>query len=257
MIVDGYNFKQSASYTTYGDSISINFTNGVKRNYFFSVQSDSTIQFAGMAYSRTSKDYFSSTQSYELLGWPSGQEFSPQINSTTIHLIKDGDSTKVILNDATTGLNDIPYFLNWWHGQQPLINLYVGQGIELKDLLVAYCWIKYSGYRKIELVTSNISFEKFYSIYDYVDVDDSVFMEFIVDNSLPPPPPQPESNDKTIDVFINSISDFILRQPCDSVTYRYNFSCELGIKEYLELTEKLNNSEKKKLKRLSIPHKRK
>lgn len=257
LIVDTYNFKQSAVYNIFGDSISITFTNGLKKKYFLSVLSDSTIKFADMVYSRIFQDDFSSIQSYELLGWLSDHEFCPKTNSITIHLIKDGDSTMVILNDVTTGLKDLPYFLSWGHGEQPKISLYLGQGIKLIDLLEAYCWIKYTGYRKIELVTSNASFENFYSVHDFVDVDDSTFMQFLYENSLPPPPPQPKLDNEVIDQFIYSESDSIIHQQSDTATYRYNFSSELDIKSYLEMTENLNNSEKRKLKRLMIPNNRK
>lgn len=254
-IVDGYNFKQTSIFSNLNDSISITFASGIRKNYYFKVLSDSTIKFADQEFVQASIDYFTKSQSYELFGWKSTQEFRPQINSPVIHLIKDSDSTKVILNDITTDLKHLPDFLIWRHGQQPTIYLYVGKGIELKDVLDAYCWIKYSGYRKVELVTSNVSFEKFYSIEDYVDVDDSTFMKFLNQNSLPSPPPAPESDKKIYDVLINSKSNITFGKQLDSVTYRYNFSSQLDIKEYLELIEKLNNSEKKILKRLTTLYK--
>jgi hypothetical protein len=169
-------------------------------------------------------------------------------------LIKAGDSTKVILNDATTDLFFLPEFLRWEPGQKPKIYLYLGEGIELIDLLDAYCWIKYSGYRKVELVTSNLSFEKFYSIKDYLDVADEMFLKFREENLLPPLQTLPELNKNLTDVFINSEGDFTFEQLSDTTSYRYNFSCQLDIKKYLELTEKLNNSESKIIKRLTTPY---
>lgn len=255
LVVDGYNFKQISNYSVFGDSITITFANGVSENYSFFTLNDSTINFADREYFRTSKEYFSKTQSYELLGWQSEKIFKPKTNSTRIHLIKDNNSTKVILNDITTDLKYLPEFLSWGHGQKPTIYLYLGKGIDLIDLLDAYCWFKYSGYLKVELVTSNISFEKFYSLQDYVNVDDSAFLKFLDKNSLPPPPPLPESNDEIIDVFIDTVAAFNYEEQSDTGKYRYNFSTQLDINQYLELTEKLNKKENKKLKRLTTLYK--
>lgn len=256
ILVDGYNFKQTSIFKTEGDSISISFENGLNKSYPLVVLSDSSIKFGDKKYFRTSKEYFSKTQSYKLLGWRSSNKFIPQINSTTIHLIKDeNDSTKVILNDITTTLKDLPMFLRVGHGQRPRIYLYLGKGVELIDLSDAYCWIKYSGYRKVELITDNVSFERFYSLKDYVDVDDSTFMKFQEKNSLPPLPPLPESNHEIINVFINTASDLNFEEQKDTVLHRYNFSSQLNINQYLELTEKLNEKKNKKLKRLTTLYK--
>jgi hypothetical protein len=110
-MVDGNNFKQTSIFTDLNDSISITFESGIRKNYYFTVLSDSTIQFADQEFVQASIDYFTKSQSYELFGWKSTQEFRPQINSSVIHLIKDSDSTKVILNDITTDLKHLPDFL--------------------------------------------------------------------------------------------------------------------------------------------------
>jgi len=250
--VNGYNFKQTSIFKIEGDSISISFKNGIKKRYSLEILSDSSLRFEDRNYFRTSKGYFSKTQSYELLGWSSKNKFNPHENSTTIHLIKDeNDSTKVILNGITSNLKELPMFLRGGHGQKPKIYLFLGKGIELKDLSDAYCWIKYSGYRKAELVTGNVSFERFYSLRDYVDVDESTFIKFREKNSLPPPPPFSESKHEIKDVFVNAMADLNFEEQTDSVKYRYNFSTQLDIIQYFELTQKLNDNKNKKLKRLT------
>ena len=260
LMVDAYNFKQTSRYSVFGDSIYMNFENGVKASYSFSSLNDSTIEFAGRIYSRTSEYYFSETQPYELLGWTSNHEYNPLGNTIIVHLIKVGESTNVILNDVTTDLEYLPEFLMWEndeyvaHSQKPKICLYIGKGIKLMDLVDVYCWIKYSGYQKVELVTSNLFFEKFYSIQDQVDVEDKVFLKFQEDNRLPLLPPQIEYNNDVIDVFISSKTDFTFDEHIDTITYRYNFSTQLDINRYLEFTKRLNQTEKKKPKRLTAPY---
>jgi len=70
-------------------------------------------------------------------------------------------------------------------------------------------------------------------------------MKFQNENSLPPLPTLPKSDDKIIDVLIDSKSDFTFEQQSDTTSYRYNFSSQLDIRKYLELTEKLNNNAQK------------
>ncbi len=248
-LVDGYNFKQSFLFVETGKSITIASKHRIKKSYSFEILSDNRILFADRQYLRTKKHYFTKSPSYDLLGWITDQTFHPKINSNTIHLIKDGNTTKVTLNDVTTNLKNLPKFLRWGHGQLPTIYLYIGKGIELKDLLNAYCWIKYSGYSKVELVTSNISFEQFYSLQDYTDIDDSLFTEFLTKNSLPPLPSQPKSDEKIYDIVVCSKKDFHVKPKSDTLTSRYNFPMQLDLKTYLTLTEKINKSEHKTLKR--------
>jgi len=248
IIVDGYNFKQTSIFRKTNDSIYIIFKNGFEKKYSFSIKSDSTIQFADREFFRTSKDYFSTTQSSELLGWKSTEVFRPEINSSNFQLIKDGALTKVILNDMTANLNVLPEFLSWGHGFPTIIYLYIGKGFEFGDLIETYCWIKYRGFKKVKLVTSNTSFEEFSSIKDNVDIDDSIFSKFLASNNLPPLPPYPKSSEdlKNIrDVYVNSGSELDLQLFSDTLIYRFNISDQLNIVEYLQLTEHLNGSEKK------------
>ena len=70
-------------------------------------------------------------------------------------------------------------------------------------------------------------------------------------NSLPPPPPFSESKHEIKDVFVNAMADLNFEEQTDSVKYRYNFSTQLDIIQYFELTQKLNDNKNKKLKRLT------
>ena len=253
-IVDGYNFKQKMVFRQIGDSISIVFNNDCTKKYSFKILSDSTIQFAGKKFFRTSEEYFSKTQGYQLLGWNSTQEFIPNSNSPIVHLIKNGDSTQVILNDMTADLRSLCEFSIRPHGEPPALYLYIGKGIGLKDLIDAYCWIKYSGYDKVELVTSNVSFEKFSSMEDFAEVGDSTFSTFIEKNNLPPSPPIPNKvndSEEIKDIYVHSGSELDFSHQSDTITYRYNFSIELDIFEYLEISEKINNPKVRSVKRFT------
>lgn len=253
-IVDGQNFKQIVLFRQIDDSISMLFANGCTKKYSFEILSDSTIQFAGKKFFRTSEEYFSKTQAYQLLGWNSTQEFIPNSNSPIVHLIKNGDSTQVILNDISADLRSLREFSIWPHGEPPALYLYIGKGIGFKDLIDAFCWIKYSGYDKVELVTSNVSFEEFCSMEDFVEVGDSAFSTFIEKNNLPPSPPIPnKANDseEIEDIYVQSGSELDFSHQSDTIVYRYNFSTELDILEYLELSEKINNRKVRSVKRFT------
>lgn len=251
-IIDGYNFKQKMVFRQIGDSISIVFANGYTKKYLFEILSDSTLHFAGKKFFRTSEEYFSKTQNYQLLGWKSQNEFIPNTNSTVVHLIRNGDLTQVILNDITSNLKDLRDFLVWYGEEPPSLYLYIGKGIELKDLVDAYCWIKYGRYETVELITSNTSFVKFSSIQDFVEVGDSAFDAFIENNELPPLPSIPhETNysEEIREIYVNSGNDLNFSHQSDSGIYRYNFSTELDILKYLELSEKINNRKVRRIKR--------
>ncbi len=248
--VDEHNFKQTSKYKINNDSIYITSKNGAKEKYSFSIISDSIISFSNKEFFRVSKDFFPETQSYELLNWKSGEKFKRVSNSTVVHLIKQKSVAKVILNDKISNLNKLPEFLTWSHNKKPTVYLYIGKGIELKDLTDVYCWMKYCGYRKVELVIANNSIESFLSIKDAINIDDVLFSTFIKAKKLPPLPLRPRVVDKSknIDVIcINSKNE--LKHLNNSKIYRYNISNQLDINSYLELIQQLQKE--KKIKRLT------
>lgn len=227
IIQSSHYFKQVAIYKKKNDTIYLTFENGVVRKYPFSILSDSIIAFAKMKFIRTDKDNLSKAEPYELIGYQSKSRFTPHSNSAIIHLIKYNFEPRVILNDMITDLSSIPEFLNYGRYGKPKLYLYLGKGIEIKDLIKTYCWILLCEIYKVELITYNESFEDFHTVKDYLYVEDSLFMNFIKVNKIP---------HSGLLHTLNTDSEYVK----EKIKYFQSESNHSSMIEYLKFTEQLN-----------------
>ena len=231
IIVDNYIFKQVAVYKEKNDTIFLTFKNGIVKGYPFSIISDSILEFDKMKFIRTNEDNLSKSQPYELIGYQSKSRFIPHSNSAIIHLIKDKSKVKVILNDRITDLSSIREFLYSGLKDNPKLYIYLGEGIEITDLIETYCWFKVCEINEVELITYNESFEHFHCVKDYTYVDDSLFMNFIKDNKIPP--------SRFLNAF-NTESEY----NTEKIKYFKKESNQSSMIEYLKFTEQLYFREK-------------
>ncbi|MEM6298586.1 MAG: hypothetical protein AAF740_07860 [Bacteroidota bacterium] len=102
------------------------------------------------------------------------------------------------------------------------IHLYLGEGVSAKDLIDTYCWLKIYNYQTIELVTSSGPFDEFYSVKDYINLDEAMFDRFYEETRLPPTPQKETEPDEITDIYVDTGRD--LRTILDSTTYRLNIS---------------------------------
>lgn len=254
-IFDDYNFKQVARFETTNDSLSITFENNIKANYSFSSLSDSTILISGIKFLKTKEADLTQHQPYTLLGYTSKNKFKPDINSSFINLIKDKDSARVILNSTISNLDELPKYLSHSHGTSQAISVYLGKGIELKDLIEMYCWLKFSGSTHVTLITANKGFEEFNSVQDYVSsIDQQLFLDFIHQYQLPPPLPHPALNNDTMvakNLYIKNGTDLKQMESIENQVY-YNvlISNQVSMADYLKLREKINqiNAHEKRIR---------
>jgi hypothetical protein len=227
IIQSSHYFKQVANYKKKNDTIYLIFKNGIEKKYPVSIISDSIIEFAKMKFIRTNEDNLSKTEPYELTGYQSKSRFIPHSNSTIIHLIKNNSEAKVILNDKISDLSSIPEFLNYGRYSKPKLYLYLGREIEINDLLKTYCWILLCEIYKVVLITHSESFEDFYTVKDYLYVEDSLFMNFIKENKIP---------QSGLLHTLNTDSEYVR----EKIKYFQNESNHSSMIDYLKFTEHLN-----------------
>ncbi len=189
-MIDGYNFQHKTKYRIENDSMELVFSNGDVLELNIEIYTDSTICFSDANFFKIPLGFESILHPYDLLGYKTGKTISDTSYDYVIHLIKFKSKPQVILNDITTNLDDIPDFLNSGHAPNQL-NLYLGYGIELNDLLEAYKWIRIAGIKVVVLVTGNESFYRFYIVNDYISLDDSLFNSFLNEEDFPSFPLSP------------------------------------------------------------------
>ncbi|UZR97216.1 hypothetical protein [Chondrinema litorale] len=252
-VLDRFNFSQTSIFKIANDSIYLTCEKGIKVQYPFIIESDSIILFAGNKFIKSPSENALLIQPYQLIGWKSTKKLSTINNSNIIHLIKDGGKTKVILNDLTTELDDLHEYLIDNHSSNQITYIYIGKGVNFNDLIETYCWLKYSGFKKVELITDNHSFDEFYSIIDNVNIDETIFMRFLHENKLSNLPPKQLGvieYKRTKDVYIIGSIDFHkIDLLIDSTQYFIHISEQLTITNYFELIDKLNSKAKNNLKR--------
>lgn len=159
-------------------------------------------------------------------------------------MIKENGLAKVILNGQISALEDLPKFFGPSEHRFNKITIYVTQNIQLKDLIEVYCWINHFGYTKVELITANQSFEKFYSIDDSIHLNDSIIYEFErnTKNLLPPLIPKQKIDlHKVKDIYVNSVKELKHLKISDSIFYQINISNQIDMMEYLKLIDFINN----------------
>uniref|UniRef100_UPI0040497CF4 hypothetical protein n=1 Tax=Flavobacterium sp. TaxID=239 RepID=UPI0040497CF4 len=248
-IANSHIFKQTASYRKTQECIYIKFENEVEAKYPYAIESYSVIFFSSRRFLRISGDFFTKSNQYNLIGYKSTKEFIPEGNLVVLHLIKENGLAKVILNDQISALEDLPKFFDASEHRFEKIIIYVAQNIQLKDLIEVYCWINHFGYTKVELITANQTFEKFYSIDDSINLNDSIIAEFERNTkNLPPLPKQKIDLNIVKDIYVNSIKELKQLKISDSILYRINISNQIDIMEYLELIEFINNKNNSNLK---------
>ncbi len=227
-MIDGNNFKHQVKYQIIDDSIEMIFSNGSIRKIDFNVYSDSIISLGVGKFNKIHDDFLSSVQPYNLIDYKTNEILTDNEYLNVIHLVKNKGRVQVILNDVITNLENIPDFLESSHSSPPPLLLYLGKGIEFKDLIEAYMWIKVSWTHFVFLVTGNDSFDKFYIIKDYISIDDSLMNSFLMKENIPPFPP-------------SSVENIELKSHIIEISNQANFEKLLNINDSTESLIKIGN----------------
>jgi len=242
ILIDGNNFKHHIRYQIIDDSIEMFFSSESIRKLQFSFHSDSIISIGTSKFHKFPNDFRDNVKPYELIDYKTDEVLIDSSNSSIIHLVKIDGEVKVILNDISTDLENIPEFLETSHGTPPPLILYLGKGLEFNDLVEAYLRIELSITHKVTLVTGNDCFDEFYIVKDYLSVHDSLMEDFLNKENIPPSPPLPVDNkekERRIIVFKNRADFDKILNTNDSTKYLVQVDSHIDLLDYLELTEKL------------------
>ncbi len=242
ILTDGNNFRYQIRYQIIDDSIVMFFTNECIRKLEFNFHSDSIIYIGTGKFYEFPNDFQSVVKPYELIDYKTDEILIDSSYSSIIHLVKIGGQVKVILNDITTDLENIPDFLETSHGTLSPLILYLGKGLEFSDLVEAYSWIELSNIHKVTLVTGNECFDKFYIVKDFISIDNSLIEEFFKKENIPPLPPPPVDStgiERQV-IGIRNQTDFgKLLNIKDSTKYLILVDSQLDLLEYLEILGKI------------------
>lgn len=251
ILIDDHHFKHQIRYQIIDDSIEMIFSNDNIRKLKFSFCSDSKISIGNCKFYKFPNDFENNVKPYEMIGYKTDEILIQRSFSNIIHLVKIDGQVKVILNDMTTDLEKIPDFLETNHGTPLPLILYLGKGLEFKDLVKAYLWIKLSNTHKVTLVTGNESFDKFYVLKDFIQIKDSLLENFYNRENikhLSTYPIDNQNKDRTI-IEINNKTDIEkLINLNDSTKYLIQVGNKLELIGYLELITKIRG--KKNFKKI-------
>ncbi|TCI94892.1 hypothetical protein [Tenacibaculum sp. M341] len=161
---------------------------------------------------------------------------------------------KVILNDKITDTEQIPYFLasacNDGENSKSIIDVFVGKNVSLSDLKEIYIFFYTSNYKSVRLVTNyNFETRSFYFTNENITL-------FLDDISMFPPPPPHHGNlyrkyfikkFNPVTIEISSANDFDkLSKIVSDRVYLISIDVNLPMKDYLHLTQVINNIRKNK-----------
>lgn len=104
-----------------------------------------------------------------------------------------------------------------------------------------YLWIKLIGINTVTLVTRNESYERFYSMKDNINIDESLINEFSLKNNFPRSYPLPKGKKRKIVKINNQTELEELLYGNDSIQYLFKISDKIDLIKYLKLTEKIKD----------------
>jgi len=250
ILIDENNFKNQMLYQIKGDSIEMSFSNGSIKKMNFSIYSDSIIFLGTGKFCRIPNDFINIVKPYDLIEYKTNEILIDNSYSSVIHLVKNGGQVQVILNNVTTDLEKIPAFLVTSHGPPKSLILYLGKGLEFKDLVEVYMWIKVALTKRVTLVTGNEEFDIFYIVKDYISIDDSLMAVFLKEKNIPPLPPSSINitEIKRNIIKIDNQADFEKLTINDSTEYLIQVDNKFDLFGYLELIGKIKG--KKNIKKV-------
>ncbi len=257
VIINNFGMPHFGKYLLKYDSIFMKIDNaslGLNINY---KKQDSTLNINGENYWKRYNTLQKKQKKIHLINLKSKNEIHiDSLNGSILKAIKNNKGElKVILNDKTTNINEIPNFMiRCTDGKNYYLkpNIIIGSGINLTDLKKIYIELFNVNYTIIRLLTyENFQSQSFY----YYNKKIAFFRDEI---SINIPPSEFDLYKKEfIQKFnpkllsIKSKSDFKkLKEIIPNTRYLISIDINLPIKDYLHLTQELNSI--KKVKKVKI-----
>lgn len=222
---------------------------------------DTLVIFDSLAYYRNIGITFSNFDEYKLIGISTDKFLSKENDLFhLIHFYKSDNEIKIRCADKNASFEDIHLFLEGSHSK-PKVLLFIGQGVNLKDLQRIYYRLASAGPLEIWLGTKKEGFLDTHIFKDKIEIwwDD---LEFHLQNlKIPQPPPPPPPNEFTskeeylknggYNVEILDKNDLTkIEKLLPNGKYVISIDSNISIEDYFELKQKLN--EKRKLNKQII-----
>ena len=240
-----YEVKNRSIHIEHGDSTII-------KNFKFSSK-DSTLVIADKRYLYY-PDYYPLEDDirYQLIGLESPLKTTAKElhrYETGFHLISTNGTVKLKLNDRLRSFDDIPAFVMNTSPHFDLLGnvIYIGQGIQLKDVISAYYQLASINQLKVVLVTNFDLATGFYNIqFDRIDIWNEQLHTYFLPEHLEVP--HFDINNRNhflkkhdpIIVEINSKKEFSKLEPINpNRSYLISISNDLDLIDYLALKQKI------------------
>lgn len=241
ILVDGNNFRHKIKHKINWNSIEMSFQNGNIKKARFKIYSDSIISFDSKKFHKTPDNHIQ-LKPYKLIDYKTNELLTDNNYYPIIHLIKNENLLKVVLNDRVADLEKIPHFFMGCNtGPQPPLIIYIGEGVNFNDLIEAYLWIKVSGVNSVILVTKNDTYDKFYALKDVITIDSSLMNNFLTEKNIPLAPPiTKQVITKTFEINTKTNLE---KLPSYNETEKISFKVTntLDLITYLKLIEKMKD----------------
>jgi hypothetical protein len=252
-------FKEVGSYQVENGEIRIQLNRDDLRmeTKIQNLENDTLLIFDSLTYHRNREITNSNFEEYELIGIPTNRFLSTE--RKLFHLIhfyksKD-DEVRIRLGDKLTNYDDVPLFLAGGHSQ-PQVLIFVGEGINLKDLKNLYYRLISSGQSQVWLGTKKEGLTDTHIFKDKIEIWWEDLENHLAKLTKPQPPPPPPPIDFTSkenylikigeEVKILNRDDFQkIEELENNKRYVVSISTDLIIEDYLELKKMV--AEKKKI----------
>jgi len=233
---------------------------------------DSLTLFDSIGYYRDDRSMHANLEPFELIGISSDQllsEIQDKYLFYIIHLHQSADQrVKLRLGDKIAKFEDLLLYLNFGSPFNPKSNrrikgplLYLGKGVQLKDLKEMYYYLAREQHNRIWIATKKEGIADYHLIHDkiYVWRDDIYLNNKYLSTSefpsppLPPPPPVEFTSKADFlskgnqEIKINTKADFTkLNEMQLDKKYTVTINQDLPIEDYFELKSRVRALWKKK-----------
>lgn len=222
---------------------------------------DTLLVFDSLMYHRNRAIPNSKFEEYKLIGIPTNRLLSKEKDLFhIIHFYKSNEEIQIRCGDTKTTFEDLPLFLEGGHFK-PKVLIFIGEGINLKDLKRIYFRLASIHQLRIWLGTKREGISDTHIINDKIeiwwdDLENHLANSKIRQPSLPPPPMEFTSKENYLknggkEIKISNKNDLLkIDELTEIERYVISINSNLSIEDYLEVKERLN--EKRKLNRQII-----
>ncbi len=257
-LIGDYSFKESGKFQVEKGKLKfhLNRDNFKTETEILRLEADTLLIFDSLVFHRNKEINNFDFQEYELIGHETNRFLSQEKKFfNSIHFYKIGEEIQFRFEDKQGAIEDVHLFLGGGHSK-PKVLVFIGKGINLKDLQSLYYRLASEGQLNILLGTKREGIFETHVLNDNIEIwwEDLVHHLANLKSAQPPPPPPPIGfNSKAsylknggTEINISEKKDFQKIEELATIgRYVVSISSNLQIEDYFELKKRL--TEKKQL----------